>query len=112
MKTERVRTGIKAKASFDENLDATRSAILVFGYERVRERLDEMKVFYWVKHSMEFEDCDCLICNLIRQCEYDQVMARIAVNHNRDSLRIDLKELDPVIPYNSGLQVNRKPYRR
>ena len=111
MKTERVRTGIKAKASFYENLDATRASILVYGYERIRERLEEMKVFYWVKHSMEFEDCDCVICNLIKQTEFDQVLARCTVNKNRDSLKINLRELEPR-PFGSSLQRNGRPFKR
>jgi hypothetical protein len=67
--SERIKTGIRKDASFNQNLAGVREACTRYGVEVVIARLKEMKaLFYWVKNSPEQKE---MIDNLVNQLEYD-----------------------------------------
>ena len=114
MITERVKTGIRKNASSDHNLDAIRGCVFSYGYEKAWNRLEEMKIFPWVNHSMFFESCDCLVCDLQKQIEYDNMIKLSAQIKNEDRITELIEKCDnlgDIRPYGSNLQHNGKPYK-
>ena len=78
-----VSTGIKKAQAFDQNLEAVKASILTNGWEAVRERLENMKVFFWVGH--EFDGCGCIVCDIIGMLEAER---------NPDGLNEEIREAE------------------
>jgi len=111
---KQIQTGIKASEPFDFNLEKAMDLIASIGYDRAWEKLESMKVYRWVGHSMSFESCDCLICEIMRQVEYDQVMARCEATAGEriEELQAKYNDDPDIRPYSGIVNLNRRPYRR
>ena len=91
MKTERMRTGMKANESLEFNLEKARELAERVGYELALSKLESMRLYRWVGCE-DSVFCHCVICSIIDQVDFERM-------ENEDSHELGqttgIKMLDP-----------------